>query len=122
MPRKPDPEYLSRNLEPSRFAQIDRRYKRDGDAARSLLNYLNISDILRLAVKAGTIQMNEDAIKAIIDIRDAVAHASENIVIDRESVTPLETEPGRGSDRWLLRNSSEACLGKRRIAAAGRSP
>ena len=91
MPRNGGREYLSKNLDPVRFAQIDRRYKRDGDAARSLFNYLNISDILRLVVKAGTIQMNDDAIKAIKDIRDGAAHASENIVADRESVRRLAT-------------------------------
>jgi len=89
IPRKDDREYLSKNLDPSRFAQIDRQYKRDGDAARSLFNYLNISDILRLAVKAGMIQLDDNVIKAMKDIRDGAAHASENIVADYESVKRL---------------------------------
>lgn len=86
IPRKSDREYLSTNLNPLRFAQIDTQYKRDGDAARSLFNYLNISDILRLAVKAGTIELEDNVIKTIKDIRDGAAHASENIVADFESV------------------------------------
>src|SRR5205085_6037924 len=78
-PQKDDREYLTKNLDPSRFTQIDRQYKRDGDAARSLFNYLNVSDILRLAVKAGTIQLGDNAIKTMKDTRDGAAHASENI-------------------------------------------
>src|ERR1017187_8227843 len=46
IPRTDDREYLRNNLDPSRFTQIENKYKRDGDAARSLFNYLNISDIL----------------------------------------------------------------------------
>lgn len=91
IPRKNDRECLSMNLDPSRFTQIDRQYKRDGDAARSLFNYLNISDILRLAVKAGTIKLDDNVIKAAKDIRDGAAHASENIVADFESVKKLAT-------------------------------
>ncbi len=40
-------EYLSRNLDPPRFKQIEDQYKQAGDATRSLFNYLNISDILK---------------------------------------------------------------------------
>jgi hypothetical protein len=87
--RNDDREYLSRNLDPSRFAQIAQQYKRDGDAARSLFNYLNISDILRLAVKAGTIQVDDDVIKAMKKTRDEAAHASENIVADYNAVSRL---------------------------------
>jgi hypothetical protein len=84
-----DREYLSKNLDPNRFAQIAQQYKRDGDAARSLFNYLNISDILRLAVKAGTIQIDDDIIKAVKKARDDAAHASENIVADYHAVSRL---------------------------------
>lgn len=87
--RNDDREYLSRNLDPSRFAQIAQQYKRDGDAARSLFNYLNISDILRLAVKAGTIQIDDEVIKAMKKTRDEAAHASENIVADYHAVNRL---------------------------------
>lgn len=91
IPQRNDREYLSKNLDPSRFTQIDKQYKRDGDAARSLFNYLNVSDILRLAVKAGTIQLDDNVIKTMKDIRDGAAHASENIVADFESVKKLAT-------------------------------
>jgi hypothetical protein len=87
--RKDDREYLSGNLDPNRFAQITQQYHRAGDAARSLFNYLNISDILRLAAKAGTIQIDDDAIKAMKEARDGAAHASENIVADYEAVKRL---------------------------------
>jgi hypothetical protein len=89
IPRNDDRDYLSRNLDPRRFAQVTRQYKRDGDAARSLFNYLNISDILRLAVKAGTIQIDDDVIKAMKKARDEAAHASENIVADYRAVNRL---------------------------------
>jgi hypothetical protein len=72
--RTDDREYLSKNLDPCRFGQISQQYKRDGDAARSLFNYLNIADILRLAVKAGTIQIDDEVIKAIKTTRDEAAH------------------------------------------------
>jgi hypothetical protein len=58
-------EYLAKHLDPSRFKQIERQYKRDRDAARSLFNYLNIADILRLATKARTIRLDDNVIKAI---------------------------------------------------------
>ena len=87
--RNDDREYLSKNLDPSRFAQITKQYQRDGDAARSLFNYLNISDILQLAVKAGTIRIDNDIIKAMKETRDGAAHASENIVPDYEAVNRL---------------------------------
>ena len=74
-----------------RFAQIEKQYKRDGDAARSLFNYLNISDILRLTVKAGTLLLGDDVIKEMKEIRDGAAHASENIVADFKSVKKLTT-------------------------------
>jgi hypothetical protein len=87
--RNDDREYLRKNLDPNRFAQITKQYKRDGDAARSLFNYLNISDILQLAVKAGTIRIDNDIIKAMKETRDGAAHASENIVPDYEAVNRL---------------------------------
>jgi len=89
IPQKNDHEYLTENLDPIRFAQIDKQYRRDGDAARSLFNYLNISDILRLAVKAGTITLDDDVIKAMKDTRDGAAHVSENIVAHFKSVKRL---------------------------------
>lgn len=91
IPQKSDREYLSKNLEPIRFSQVEKQYKRDGDAARSLFNYLNVSDILRLAVKAGTLLLDDDIIKAMKEIRDGAAHASENIVADFRSVKKLAT-------------------------------
>jgi hypothetical protein len=91
IPRTDDREYLRNNLDPSRFTQIENKYKRDGDAARSLFNYLNISDILRLATKAGTIQLDDEVISTVKDVRDKASHAIENIVIDHPSVKRLAT-------------------------------
>jgi hypothetical protein len=91
IPRTDDREYLRNNLDPSRFTQIENKYKRDGDAARSLFNYLNISDILRLATKAGRIQLDDEVISTVKDVRDQASHAIENIVIDHPSVKRLAT-------------------------------
>ena len=82
-------EYLSRNLDPQRFQQIQGQYKRDGDAARSLFNYLNIADILRLAVKEGSIRLDESAIKDMKNVRDRAAHVLENLVDDYNGVQKL---------------------------------
>jgi hypothetical protein len=84
-----DKEFLSKNLNPNRFPRISEQYKRDGDAARSLYNYLNISDILHLAVKTGKLQIDNDAIREAKQVRDAAAHALENIVADYEGVKRL---------------------------------
>ena len=81
-------EYLSSWL-PDRFDQIQTQYRRDGDAARGLFNYLNISDILRLGVKAGTIQVDDSLVKPMKETRDGAAHVSENLVADYESVKML---------------------------------
>jgi hypothetical protein len=83
-------QYLKDNLQPQeRLQQIERQYKRDGDAARNLFNYLNISDILKLAVKEGSIRLEENAIKEMKKIRDGAAHVLENLVDDRDGVPTL---------------------------------
>lgn len=88
-PEKSCEEYLRGNLSAERFQQIERQYKRDGDAARSLLNYLNISDALRLAVKEGSIQLDEPTIKDVKRVRDGAAHVLENLVADYGDVRRL---------------------------------
>jgi hypothetical protein len=83
-PRIPEREPWSESVRTD-FQQ----YKRDGDAARSLFNYLDIADILRLAIKAGTIQIDDDVIKAMKTTRDEAAHALENIVADYHAIRKL---------------------------------
>jgi hypothetical protein len=82
-------EYLSKNLDPNRYNQIARQYKRHGDAARSLFNYLNISDILHLAVKTTKLQIDNDTITATKTFRDAAAHPSLNLVANYQEVESL---------------------------------
>lgn len=89
IPRSNEPEYLKRNLLPNRFAQIESQYEKAGQAARSRLSYLNISDILHLAALAGKITIQEDIIKAVKQVRDGAAHALENLVSSYEDVTKL---------------------------------
>src|SRR5439155_25673213 len=55
--------YVAGKLGQERFEQIDRQYKRAGDNARSFLTYLNTADILRLAVKEGSIELEDITIR-----------------------------------------------------------
>jgi len=82
-------EYLRASLDRRRFDSICGQYERDGDSARCFFNYLNISDVLKLAVSAGKIQMATEVINASKEIRNGAAHPSENIVANYESVKKL---------------------------------
>jgi hypothetical protein len=84
-----DPESLKRDLEPSRYKQIQGAYKRTGDAARSLSSYLNIADLLRLAAKAGTTRVEDGVVKTMKKIRDGASHASNNLVSTYADVKKL---------------------------------
>jgi hypothetical protein len=89
--REDDTDYLHRNLDPRRFEQIAKQYKRHGDAARNLFNYLNISDILQLAVKANKVRMDSETIRAAKRFRDGAAHPSLNLVANYHEVKKLVT-------------------------------
>ena len=67
-------EYLKEKLGPERFKQIEGMYERAGDNGRSLMTYLNLADILRLAVSDGAIQLDETSIRLMKDVRDWAAH------------------------------------------------
>ena len=84
-----DRESLRRDLDPKRFEQIEGAYKRTGDAARGLASYLNISDLLRLAAKAGTVDVEESVVTAMKDVRDGAAHPSNNLVSSYPDVKKL---------------------------------
>jgi hypothetical protein len=84
-----DRESLKRDLDPARFKQIEDAYKRTGDAACSLVSYLNIADLLRLAAKADAIHIDEGVVKVIKDVRDASAHPSNNLISDYSDVKKL---------------------------------
>jgi predicted transcriptional regulator len=45
--------------------------------------------MLRLARRAGKLEIEEDAIQAIKEVRDGAAHVSENLVSDYEDVKKL---------------------------------
>jgi hypothetical protein len=66
--------YLKEKLSPERFRQIEGMYERAADNGRSLMTYLNLADILRLAVSDGTIQLNETSITFMKVVRDWAAH------------------------------------------------
>ena len=84
-----DRESLQRDLDPTRFKQIDDSYNRAGKAARSLVSYLNLSDLLRLADKAGAIHIEDGVIKEMKSVRDGAAHVSENLVSTYDDVSRL---------------------------------
>jgi urocanate hydratase len=80
---------LSHNLDPTRYKQVKKIYGDTGEAARSPFSYLNICDLLRLAVKDGTIRTEESVIKSMKVVRDAAAHADENFVSRYDEVRRL---------------------------------
>lgn len=67
-------EYLEQKLSPERFKQVERIYRRAGDNGRTLMTYLNLADILRLAVSDGSLLLDEGSLKMMKDVRDWAAH------------------------------------------------
>jgi hypothetical protein len=84
-----DQEYLRENLPSARFQQIAAQYKRAGDAGRSPFSYLNIADVLRLAVKEGSFQLEDHLIRDMKRMRDGAAHVLANLVSDYDDVKRL---------------------------------
>jgi hypothetical protein len=82
-------EFLKETLGIERLVQVQRYYQRAGDAGQSLINYLNIADILKLARRAGTVDIEESAIQVVKGIRDGAAHVSENLVSGYSDVAKL---------------------------------
>jgi hypothetical protein len=82
-------EFLKTALGLPRFEQVLKFYRRAGDAGQSVINYLNIADVLALAKRAGTVQVDDDVIRAIKCARDGAAHGLENLVSDYEDVKKL---------------------------------
>lgn len=66
--------YIIEELGLDRFKQIEAMYKRAGDNGRNLMTYLNLADILRLAVRNGSLQLDEPSIKMMKQVRDWAAH------------------------------------------------
>lgn len=87
--RRAEPDFLSQNLPESRLLQVKQAYKRAGDAGRSLVSYLNIADLLRLAVRADAMLLDDAHIRAIKDVRDGAAHVSEDLVLTYGDVKKL---------------------------------
>jgi hypothetical protein len=81
--------FVNQTLGEHRFGQVRRAYDRSGDAGQSVINYLNISDILKLARAAGTLDIDEGMIKAAKGVRDGAAHVLENLVSDYRDVKTL---------------------------------
>jgi hypothetical protein len=86
---KDDRDFLKSHLNPGRFNYIEKRYKEAGEAARSLVSYLNISELLGLAGLAGAIQVEKDVAKAMLSARDGASHATKNLVSSHSGVKEL---------------------------------
>jgi hypothetical protein len=86
---KDDRDTLKSHLNPGRFNYVEQRYKDTGEAARSLVSYLNISELLGLAALAGTIQVEKDVAKAMLSARDGASHATKNLVSSHSGVREL---------------------------------
>jgi hypothetical protein len=82
-------QYLEQVLGGPRSGQIEKNYKDAKKAGHSLSNYLNISDILRLAISDGVIELKEDTVKAMKHARDGAAHVLENLVSCYSDVNEL---------------------------------
>lgn len=86
---KDDRDCLKSYLNPGRFNYIEQKYKDAGEAARSLVSYLNIRELLGLAASAGTIQVETDVAKAMLSARDGASHATKNLVSSHSGVREL---------------------------------
>jgi hypothetical protein len=86
-----DEDYLGQWLGKKRFRSIKRKFElvRKKEANRSWADFLNIEDILRLAVRAGKIRLDEHLIKAIKRMRDRVAHQINPLVKRHRDVIEL---------------------------------
>lgn len=87
-----DEEFLMKSLAKGRFKKIKSLFERarEKDANRSWADFLNIEDILRLAVKSGTIQLPEHMIKAIVCVRNKVAHQVRPLINEQRDAALLE--------------------------------
>jgi len=84
-----DDDFLQQVLGQSRFQQVKRFYKQSGDAGQSVINYLNIADVLKLAKAAKSFDIENDTVRAIKCVRDGAAHVSENLVSNYDDVRKL---------------------------------
>jgi hypothetical protein len=86
---KDDSDCLKSYLNPGRFNYIEQKYKDAGEAARSLVSYLNIRELLGLAAMAGAIHVESDVATAMLTARDGASHASKNLVSSHSGVREL---------------------------------
>jgi predicted RNA-binding protein with RPS1 domain len=92
-----DDQNLSRLLGRRRLTKIKRRSERaqKKNANRSWADFLNIEDILRIAVRENKIYLNEQEIKAITGMRNKVSHQGTPLVKDHKGAIELARIAGR---------------------------
>jgi hypothetical protein len=84
-----DRRYLAEVLGEPRANQIEEHYRDAGRAGRNLSNYLNISDILKLAIKEGTMELDMALVRFMKEARNGAAHVLENLVSNYGDVNKL---------------------------------
>jgi len=93
-----DDQNLSRlGLGRRRLTKIKRRSERaqKKNANRSWADFLNIEDILRIAVRENKIYLNEQEIKAITGMRNKVSHQGTPLVQDHKGAIEIARIAGR---------------------------
>jgi hypothetical protein len=84
-----DESFIRKTLGDERVNRVTKQYGKHADAARNLFSYMNIADVLRLAVAAGTIQMSGDLLQQVRRARNASAHPSLALVTSHGDVSTL---------------------------------
>jgi len=84
-----DTSLVEKALGEKRLQQLKKKYRQHGDAARNIFNYMNISDVLRVAVEAGTIQASDDFIRLARRARNAAVHPALALVTRHNEVSQL---------------------------------
>jgi hypothetical protein len=87
-----DEEFLRKSLGRGRFERIKFLFEkaRRKDANRSWADFLNIEDILWLAVKSGKIRLPEHMIEDIGRVRNKVAHQVRPLINEQQDAALLE--------------------------------
>jgi hypothetical protein len=114
--------FMRNTLGNQRIDYVKKQYGKHGNAARNPFSYMNISDVLRVAFAAGTIQASGDFIEQARQVRNAAAHSQLALVTSYSDVSKLANVK-RETLRLLsaLETGTAQTMGLRSIASsAGR--
>jgi hypothetical protein len=82
---------VRKKLDPVRLSQVEGSQSRSGDAARNLLSFLNIADMLRIGQALGRLSIEEHVVKEIKTVRDGAAHVSDEFITSKADVRRLNS-------------------------------